>query len=349
MKGLRGLPGEMLTNVLAEEILEPGEGRVRCLIVCGGNPVVAFPDQLKTIEALRDLELLVVIDHRRTATAELADYVLPPRLELERADVPTVMDRRFAAPYVSYTPAVLVPDGDVLSEWEVFAGLAARLGTSMPMPGGDLPLDGRADDDVVLDLAYATGRMPMAQIRAERGTIREDLAITVLPAEPDADARFAVAPNDVVDGCRVVAEERSGADVLAGFDPDLFPFRLISRRLKHVLNSLGRELPGLARVGTTNAAYMHPDDLAAIGAEPGDLVEITSPTGSLIGVAEATDTVKRSVISMAHSWGGSTTDDDVRRQGSPTNRLCTVESGYDPINGMAVQSAIPVRVQRATQ
>ncbi len=346
VKGLRGLPGEMLTNVLAEEILEPGDGRVRCLIVCGGNPVVAFPDQIKTIEAMRDLELLVVIDHRMTATAELADYVLPPRLELERADVPTVMDRRFAAPYVSYTPAVLAPEGDLLSEWEVFAGIAARLGTRMTLPGGDLPLDGSADDDTMLDLAYAKGRMPMAQIRAERGTIREDLAITVLPAEPNARARFAVAPDDVVDELAVVAGERSGADVLDGFDADAFPFRLISRRLKHVLNSLGRELPGLARVGTTNAAYMHPDDLASLGALPGDLVEITSPSGSVIGVAEASDTVKRSVISMAHSWGGSITDEDVRRQGSPTNRLCTVDSGYDPINGMAVQSAIPVRVHR---
>ncbi|MSX15507.1 MAG: molybdopterin-dependent oxidoreductase, partial [Actinobacteria bacterium] len=150
VKGLRGMPGEMLTPLLAEEILEPGEGQVRCLFVCGGNPVVAFPDQLKTIEALKDLELLVVIDHRMTPTAELAHYVIPPRLELERADVPTVMDRRFAAPYISYTPAVLQPDGDMLSEWEVFAGIAQRLGTRLPLPGGDLPVDGSANDDMVL-------------------------------------------------------------------------------------------------------------------------------------------------------------------------------------------------------
>ena len=157
VKGLRGMPGEMLTNVLAEEILLPGEGQVRCLVVCGGNPVVAFPDQLKTIAALRDLELLVVIDHRMTASAELAHYVLPPRLELERADVAAVMDRRYAAPYVSYTPAVLAPEGDCMSEWEVFAGIAARLGTRMPLPGGDLPLDGSADDELMLDLAFREG------------------------------------------------------------------------------------------------------------------------------------------------------------------------------------------------
>jgi anaerobic selenocysteine-containing dehydrogenase len=345
VKGLRGMPDEMLTNVLAEEILEPGEGRVRALIVCGGNPVVAFPDQHTTLAAMRDLELLVVIDHRMTATAELAHYVLPPRLELERADVPVVMDRRFAAPYVSYTPAVLAPEGDLTSEWEVFAGIAARLGSDMTMAGGDLPLDGTADDELVLDLAFAKGRMPMAEIRERNGTILEDRAVRVVAPGPGPHARLAVAPDDVVAELAEVLAERTGAEVLDGFDDAGYPFRLISRRLKHVLNSLGRELPGLARVGTTNAAIMHPDDLAELGAAAGDLIEISSPTGTIVGVAAASDTVKRGVISMAHSWGGATTDDDVRTEGTPTNRLCTVDSGWDRLNGMAVQSAIPVRVR----
>ena len=346
VRGLKGMPGEMLTNALAEEILEPGEGKVRCLFVCGGNPVVAFPDQLKTIAAMKDLELLVVIDHRMTPTAELAHYVIPPRLELERADVPTVMDRRFASAYVSYTPAVLQADGDLLSEWEVFAGLAQRLGTRIPLPGGDLPLDGSANDDMVLDYAFAKSRLAMSEIRAKRSTIHEELAIKVVAADPDASARFAVAPPDVVEEISVVLSEKTGAEVIDGFDPTKFPFRLISRRLKHVLNSLGREIPGLARVGTTNAAYMNPLDMRDLSLSDGELVRITSPSGEVVGVAEGSDTIKRGVISMSHSWGGSITDEDVRLHGTPTNRLCTVDSGRDPINGMAIQSAIPIAVTK---
>ena len=346
VRGLKGMPDEMLTNALAEEILEPGEGKVRCLFVCGGNPVVAFPDQLKTIAAMKDLELLVVIDHRMTPTAELAHYVIPPRLELERADVPTVMDRRFASAYVSYTPAVLQADGDLLSEWEVFAGLAQRLGTPIPLPGGDLPLDGSANDDMVLDYAFAKSRLAMSEIRAKRSTIHEELAIKVVAADPDASARFAVAPPDVVKEISVVLSEKTGAEVINGFDATKFPFRLISRRLKHVLNSLGREIPGLARVGTTNAAYMNPLDMRDLSLSDGELVRITSPSGEVVGVAEGSDTIKRGVISMSHSWGGSITDEDVRLHGTPTNRLCTVDSGRDPINGMAIQSAIPIAVTK---
>ncbi|MEY3618139.1 MAG: hypothetical protein RL726_837, partial [Actinomycetota bacterium] len=91
VRGLRGIRGEMLTTALSEEILTPGEGRVRALIVSGGNPVVAWPDQELTIAAMKDLELLVVIDHRMSATAEFAHYVIAPTLSLERADVPHLM------------------------------------------------------------------------------------------------------------------------------------------------------------------------------------------------------------------------------------------------------------------
>lgn len=345
MKGLHGLPGEMLTNCLPEEILEPGDGRVRALVVCGGNPVVAFPDQRLTIEALRALELLVVIDHRMTATADLAHYVIPARLQLERADLPAIMDRRYVAPYVNYSPVVLHPHGDVLSEWEVFAGIASRIGSTLPMAGGELPLD-CTDDEVVLDLAFAAGRMPMDEIRRRRGTVVEDRAIQVVEADAGAVARFAVAPPDVVAELADVLSEPTSAVTLAGFDPVEHPYRLVSRRLKHVLNSQGRELPGLARAGTTNFAYLHPDDLSELGVAPGELVEIASPSGTIVGVAEASDTVKRGVVSMSHSWGGAPDGEDVRRDGVPTNRLCTVASGYDHLNGQAVQSAIPVSVRR---
>jgi anaerobic selenocysteine-containing dehydrogenase len=124
-----------------------------------------------------------------------------------------------------------------------------------------------------------------------------------------------------------------------------FPFRLVSRRLKHVLNSLGTELPGLARKGTTNPAYMNPDDMADLGLESDDLVTITSKHSELTGVVQAAPDVRRGVISMAHSWGGtSLSDEKVRDIGTPTNRLVSTTDVFDPVTGMAVQSAIPVRV-----
>lgn len=345
---LNGAPGgEMLTSRLPDEILTPGEGKVRALIVSGGNPVVAFPDQLKTERALEDLELLVVIDHRMTPTAEMADHVIAPRLELERADVPHIMDRRFPDAYTNYTPAVLRTDDDLITEWEVFAGIAARNGWSIDLPGGPIPMvDGQirsdVDDDAVIDLVYGNARIDLDEVRRDRGTIRSERRIRVVDPDPDASARFAVAPADVV----VELDELTHEDARDETSSGERPFLLVSRRLKHVLNSLGPELNGLARVGTTNEAFMHPDDLTDLGVTDGEVVTITSDRSSIEGVVAAADDVKRGVVSMSHAWGGRSDDArrSVRSSGSPTNRLVSADDGYDPITGMAVQSAIPVTV-----
>jgi len=347
VRGLSGLPAEMLTNALNDEILLEGEGQVRALIVSGGNPVQAFPDQAKTLEAMQALELLVVIDHRMTATAELADYVIAPRGQLERADIPNVMDRRFPRPYTNYTDAVLDSGDDVLNEWEVFAGIAARNGTPIDLPGGRLPIDQTLSDHDVIDHVFGDARMPMSEWREQRQVIHEDDRVMVVEGDPDATGRFAVAPADVIAELAEVRAEQQGSDLLGAFDPKAFPFRLVGRRLKYALNSLGSELPGLAKVATTNYAYVHPDDLVELGVGAGDLLEITSARASVVGVAEPDPGLKRGVVAMSHSWGGlALTDEKVREIGAPTNRLVDSGNGTDRITGLPVMSAIPVRVER---
>ena len=173
VRGLRGLADEMMTNALSDEILLEGSGQVRALIVSGGNPVQAWPDQAKTIAAMQDLELLAVIDHRMTATAELADFVIAPRGQLERADIPNVMDRRFPAPYTNYTDPVIDSGDDVLNEWEVFAGIAARNHTPIDLPGGRLPVEAQLTDEPlsdhdVIDHVFGNARLPMSAWREHR-------------------------------------------------------------------------------------------------------------------------------------------------------------------------------------
>lgn len=346
-KGVVGYRGEMPTNALADEILTEGEGRVRALLVIGGNPVVAWPDQEKTVRALRDLELLVVLDHRLTPTAELAHYVFGAKLALERADVTHIMDRWFEAPYANHTAAVVPPDGDVLNEWELVWELARRRGTEVRLPGGLLPLDHKPTDDEVIDLVYPASRVPLAELRGQGGgRVYPELEVEVAPGDPAATGRFTVAPPDVVAELAAVRAERTSSEVLRGFDPDVHSLRLVSRRLKGVLNSLGPELPGLRRKEPVNHAHLHPETLASLGAAAGDLLEITSPRGTVVGVAAAAADLRPGVVSMAHAWGtGAPTDDDVHRTGSPTNRLVDNVDGDDPVTGQAVQSAIPVRVR----
>ena len=190
--------------------------------------------------------------------------------------------------------------------------------------------------------------MALDEIRANRGVIHEDRALVVQPADSAATSRFALAAPDVCAELATVLAEGDGANAMPNARLGNYPYRLVSRRLKATLNSLGPELPGLReKSGTTNKAYKHADDMADLGVHDDDLIEITSPRSSLIGVVETDPTLRRGVISMSHSWGGrALTDEKVREIGTPTNRLLSTDDGHDPITGMIVQSAIPVRVTR---
>lgn len=347
VRGIAPILGEQPTSSIPDEILTEGEGRIRALITIGGNPAVAFPDQLKTLEALSKLELHVVHEVQISATARLCDYVVASTLSLERADVPTTVDPWFEEPYTQYTRAVVDPDSDVISEWEFVYGLARRLGTPIELPGGELDLEVKPSTDEVLDLLYARSRVPLSEIRArEGGQVYELEPIHVAPADADSDARFTLAPKSLMSELEIVLEEATSAEQVAGFDPEIHTLRLISRRLRHVVNSTGQNLAGLRRKGATNHAYMHPDDVASLGLRDGDLVDIASPRASIRGVVAVADDLRPGVVSMAHAWGGTPADDgSVREIGSPTGRLADLRS-YDSVTGIPCMSAIPVSVRR---
>jgi anaerobic selenocysteine-containing dehydrogenase len=336
--------GEMPTAALSDEILEPGEGQVKALFSIGGNPIVAWPDQLKTKRALDTLELLVCVDIRMSATAQLADYILPGKICLEREDMPALTDNWYDVPYGHYTEAVCEPNGDVLEEWEFYWELAQRLNTELPLPGGSLPTDQKPEKQTVLEHMFPNPKVAIDEIRAQQGGhVFSSVQVTVEPG--DSDARLQLLPEGVAQELREVRAEAIGAHGAPARDGD-FSHLLISRRLKHVYNSSGQQLPAIQKKGTTNSAYMHPEDVSALGIGDGDIVQISSRHGQILGVVAPAPDVKRGVISMAHAWGGLPGNEgEVRQTGSSTNRLLSNEQEFDPITGMARQSAIPVNVQ----
>ena len=351
VRGLGEVFGEMPTAALSDEIIEPGEGRVRALISVGGNPVGAWPDQLKTIEAMGKLDLNVSIDIRMSQTAKMADYIIAPKLSLERPDLTVLTDSWYPAPYAHYTPAMVEAEDDVIEEWEFFWGIAQRMGTEIKLVGGLMPMDEKPSTDDVLDLITAKSRIPLDRVReADGGAIFEGETVRVGPKAAGTDARLDVAPPDLVEEMHEVRAEPvvEGAGYLPG---EVFSHRLISRRMREFYNSSGRDIAGLTvRDGSTNPAFMNPRDGEEYGIEEGAIIEIESGRATILGVAAFTDDIPSGVISMAHSWGDTPENDkDVRKIGGSTNRLVNNAEAYDPITGMARQSAIPVNIRPARE
>ncbi|WP_373488579.1 molybdopterin dinucleotide binding domain-containing protein, partial [Blastomonas sp.] len=343
-RGLTKLMFEMPCNVLADEMLTPGEGQVKALICIGGNPVVAFPDQDKITRAIDGLELFVTIDVRaESASAKRADYILAPTMCLERDDISSLSEWWYEIPYARYAEALLPAPEGLLDEYEMLWGLASRLGTGLKLAGGACPMDACPDKASFLDLAVAGCLVAPSQVRADsedgRPVIYRDKHPIVEPAEPGHEARFDLNGGDLP--AQLIAYGQNDP-VNSGY-----PFRMISRRSRHRFNSTGGHLTALKARRTTNPAHIHPDDLADLGVDDGEMVRIVSPHGELHALAKASDALRRGVVSMAHAFGDvDAGPDDVAMRGASTNRLVSETVGYDPITGQALQSAIPIKVLR---
>ncbi len=334
---------EMPTTTLAEEILESGEEQIRALITVGGNPAAAVPDSAKMVRALASLDLLVTIDINMTDTAQRADYVLAARHSLEREDLTDFMDMFYEVPYAHYSDAIFEPDFDVINDWEPFVAWARHLGGKIELPGGEVPLDRPLDKLDLLKRVYPATRVPLEKIRAhDGGRIWDEVEAYAAAPILGLEARFELMPTGIakeMEGLRKedFLSDRKGA----------FTHLLICRRMKSVSNSVGHDFPLSQKKTTTNPAFMNDGDLEALGLENGDLVEIESDTGTILGVVSATDEVRPGVVSMAHAWGKADANEDVRKDGSNTSRLISPERDYDPVSGMARMTAITVAVRPA--
>jgi anaerobic selenocysteine-containing dehydrogenase len=364
VRGLTDAACGMPTAALADEILLPGEGQVKALLCVGGNPMAAWPDQKKTYRALQELELCVTVDIKMSATAKLAHYVIAPKLSLEMPGSTLLNESLYyysigfgyPKPYAQYAPALVAPPqrSDVVEDWELFWELGRRMGKSLVMkPGVGGVADLAGDSGVRVDMTrkpesealiaelMAGSRIPLDEVRRQpHGGFFPGEPVHVAPRDAGWTGRLEVGNAELLAELGEVARER--AAVVDGYE-----YRLICRRIVAALNSSGRDLPKIAKGRSYNPAFMHPDDLASLGVGSGDVVEIRSPHGSILGIVEPDPTLRRGLVSMTHSFGDLPgREREVRKIGSNTSQLTSVETDYDRYTGMPRMSDVPVAVSR---
>jgi anaerobic selenocysteine-containing dehydrogenase len=350
VRGVGMLFGEMMSGVLAEEILTPGKGRINALIVDGGNPVNALPDQAKTVAALRALELLVTIDPVLTNTARLSHYIIPPKLQYERADLPTTKDYEtvfFHVPFSQYTPEIAAPPAgsEVVDDWYVFWAIAKRLGRTIVYDGVPLNMSQTPTTDDLIAILTRNSQVPLEEIKSYPGGKIFEPAPQVIEADDTADTRFAVFPPDVAGEFEdYLAQPLDGAGgaISAG---RRFTHRLSVRRMREVSNTMYRELPAIHQRRPYNPAWLNPEDLIRLGLKPGDKVALVSDHGRVTAIVQPDAGVRPGVVSMSHGWGALPDEAaDPAQVGTAVNLLIGNLSNCEKINAMPRQSAIPVNV-----
>lgn len=336
IRGVGRLGGERLTPTLAEEILTAGEGQVRALFVNGANPAATIPDRKRIGEALEALDLLVVVEPYMTATAMKADYILPPRMQYERADLPLLIPNYPLQPenWLQFTPAVLKPPvgSDLTEDWYVYWSVAARLGRQIIFAGEALNMVTPPTAEALCGMRMKGARVDFDDLRQQpSGKIFASNEWTVKEPETQSGVTFNLMPDDV-------AAELNEYGLSAGRS-EAFPFLLTSRRVRDIFNTNGMHLDAVRQRNPVRPIFINQDDLARLGLRDGDLVRIRSEHGAIQAVAQADDTMRSGVAAMSHSWGGLPDADE-----QSVNMLVDTTAHVEAVNAMPRMSAIPVHI-----
>ncbi|MBK5288363.1 MAG: molybdopterin-dependent oxidoreductase, partial [Acidimicrobiia bacterium] len=289
-------------------------GRLRALVVAGGNPITAFPQPDRLRAALARLDVLAVIDVAENELTGLATHVLPATGQLERADL-TLAELTAVRSGMQFTPAVVAPVGARRPTWWILASVAQRMGCEML--GGAAP-DQLTDTDVLRGL-LTHSPIPVDEVLAagprgidvphEYGWVHDEL----LP-----DGQWNVAP-------RVMLEQ------LPTWTPPAAALVLTPRRSMAWSNSV-RYGPG----DDGPRAHLNPDDALDAGVHDGEPIQLMSAHGTVLVTATVDDRVRTGTVSMTHGH-------PARSPGALVSSAVDV----DPLTAMPLASGVPVTIAAA--
>jgi anaerobic selenocysteine-containing dehydrogenase len=333
------LPG----TLMADAILDSADP-VRAMIVVAGNPLLSIPGGERLRKAFEQLELLVVVDIYPSATAELADVVLPCTDMLERDDLNVVNIGTSARPFAQYTPAVVAPVRERRPEWWIAHRLLRELGQPSLL------------DDGEPDPWSKWRHMLQRGAGIELADLQATGEVHVLP--PPEPGGFYERQVWTVDG-RVDCCPPAFADAFVRCD-GLFQrelrerdgLRLIHGRDPWMHNTWFANVARMKRGGRTdNPLAVHPSDAATLGLATGDRVLVTSEHGEVAASVALDDDLLPGVVSMVHGWGhGASPRMRVAAAHPGTNPNALLPSGpgsYEPLSSQSHMTGIPVTVRKA--
>ncbi len=112
-------PGLTLTCAVKDALV----GRVKAMIIFGENIMLSDPDISHVEDALKELELVAVVDIFPTETTSFAHVVLPAACYAEKDGTFTNTDRS-----VRRVRKAVEPPGEAMPDWRIVCELAKRMG-----------------------------------------------------------------------------------------------------------------------------------------------------------------------------------------------------------------------------
>lgn len=252
-----------LTVVEVMHAIEHGD--IKGMYIMGENPAMSDPDVNQARRALAALDHLVVQDIFLTETAAFADVILPASAFPEKTGSFTNTDRT-----VQLGRQAINPPGDARQDLWIIQELAKRFDLGWNYP----------DVGAVFEEMRST--MPsIAGISWQR--LQEQGAVTY-PCADEEDAGTAVVFTEQFPTANGKAKFVAAQLISADEQPDQdYPMVLITgRQLEHWhTGSMTRRSGVLDAIEPDPIALIHPDDLATLGVQAGDVVTLESRRGQV--------------------------------------------------------------------
>ncbi len=358
VSGLPEFAEELPVAGLADEMLTPGAGQVRGMLVVAGNPVLSTPGGERLDRAMSELEWCVAVDMYVTETTRHAHVILPPLAQLERSDVDIVFPALSVRNQMRYNPAALPAPPDGKTDWEILTALAGRIGRGLTgaVTNPLLRVLGPYwTPERMADLAMLTG--PHGRLRSRRALSvaklkRAPHGIDLGPLEPNLlkllrtdGKRIHLAPAVMLAEAALLQELAQAREraALAGYD-----LTLIGRRSLRSNNSWMHNSPRLMKGADRCTALLHPQDAQRRGLSDGQRVRVASAAGAIEVPLEISDEMRPGVVSVPHGFGhrgaGLGWRVAAAHAGASVNDI-TDPSVVDRLTGNAAFNDVPVRVE----
>lgn len=289
----------LLADLLARGKAGGYPADIRMIYSSGGNLFNQCPNAGKMAASLDKVEFLVAQDHFLTATARLADIVLPATTFWERNDVHTPWAG--AGHYAIYMRQAIEPMYECRNDIDIFTELSHRVGIGGYNDKTETEwlkaLTADAVDDFAAFTQQGVARFPAPddavafarQIRdpdhhkfsTPSGKI--ELYSMMLAADPDPYGLGAIPP---------IPTWTAPTD-----DNARFPLSLCTPKSRARTHSIHGNQPLLARVDP-DTVWMHPGDAAARGIVDGQKVRIFNDIGATVLPAQVTGRIARGVVSI---------------------------------------------------
>ena len=259
------------------------------------NPAEVAPETTRVIDGMmRDDLFTCVHEQFMTASAKLADIVLPATMFLEHED----MYQGGGHFYLQVHKALIEPPGECRSNVDVINGLARRLGSDYPafhMTAWELIDDalrrsGRPGADEVLAEGWIDCTKPFEEAHFLNGFGHDDgkfhFAADWSRVGADCDAMSALPDHlDVIDGATAV-----------------HPYRLVAAPARRFLNTSFTEMPSSRKKEGRPMALIHPDTCKALGLEEGDRVRLGNDLGDLVVHVRPFDGLQDHTVVVEGIW-----------------------------------------------